>query len=232
MKYLTLDIETGGLQPESHSLMEIGLVHRQGEEGLSMARIVFMPTDAMRLTTYCAHLHRDLLDEMHTVEQSEWWGDLSRDGYTYGCVQPDQPESQSEYLTYYSMDSEHGYQAFHAALTEIGVFIQDGARTVVAGKNVAAFDIPFLVINGLLEMAHNGDQFKLHRRTLDPALGLMLPTDDLPPDLATCLERASLPPVDGAHTAVADALAVDTLILRQLLLNEGTLALTQHSNPV
>ncbi len=219
MKYLTLDIETGGLEPETSSLLEIGLVYRRGEE-FDAVRVVFIP-DEIVLNAYCAHLNRGLLDEMHQVEQTEWWKELLRDGFTYGCVKPGEPEALSPWVSYYSLAGGHGYQAFHAALTELGVDISDEARTVVAGKNVAGFDLPFLNANGLMEMAPNGDQFRVHRRTLDPALGLMLPTDDHPPDLATCLERADLPPVDGAHTAVADALAVDSLIWRQILGNEA-----------
>ncbi len=222
MKYLILDVETGGLEPGRHSLLEVGMVHRQGEEGLDTARVVFLHTDLV-MNLFCVNMHRELLFEMSKVEESGWWADLILDDFTYGCVKPGEPESLSPYLTYYSMAGENASQAFQAALIELGVCIEDGARTVVGGKNVAGFDLPFLHAAGLMEMAPNGLQLKVHRRTLDPALGLMLPTDDVPPDLNECLLRASIPAQAGAHTGMVDALAVDALIKRQILLNEATL---------
>jgi len=71
---------------------------------------------------------------------------------------------------------------------------------LVAGKNVSSFDIPFLE-------NHIGWRkfFKFHHRSLDPGtLYTDFKTDNLPPSLYECLNRAGINQV-VTHEAIQDA---------------------------
>ncbi len=83
-------------------------------------------------------------------------------------------------------------------------------KIIVAGKNVAGFDIPFLIKQGFTD----GTCFK--HRTLDPTILYIEDDDDTPPDLGECYGRA----VEAAanenrklpdfihHDAIADCMMV------------------------
>lgn len=77
-----------------------------------------------------------------------------------------------------------------------------------AGKNVAAFDIPF--ISNLMKDYNNLYEFSkiIRHRALDPGSLFLNPfTDTQVPDLALCLRRAGFPS-DVKHEALPDALDV------------------------
>lgn len=218
MKILTIDIETGGLEPHKHSLLEIGMVyHCLQKATVESARVVFLHEN-LCITPFCINMHGKLLAEIHDVEQSDWWNNLVDNGYTFAHVAPGEDESLSTYHTTYCMGGEYMRQGFHGALGELHVDVERGARTVVAGKNLAGFDLPFMAENGLLDIAENGDQFRAHRRVLDPCTGITSPNDIVPPDLAECLQRAGLCAIVG-HQAMSDAHAVDALVSQQILKN-------------
>jgi hypothetical protein len=70
----------------------------------------------------------------------------------------------------------------------------------VAGKNVAAFDIPFMK-----EKVNYWGRIHLMQRTLDPAILFMDPfKDNAPPDLLECMRRCGMEG-EVAHTAHEDA---------------------------
>ncbi len=81
------------------------------------------------------------------------------------------------------------------------------ARGVVAGKNFASFDDRFL------RKFKNYDQHvKFHQRILDPGMMFWSPTEDTkPPGSQTCMERTNQ---EGkvAHTALEDAKSVAKMI--------------------
>jgi hypothetical protein len=83
--------------------------------------------------------------------------------------------------------------------------VSETPRLVVAGKNVAGFDIPFLKqIKGLFP--------KFHHRVIDPGMMYFNPCiDEIPPDLKECKKRANLPEV-VSHEALDDAWDVIQLL--------------------
>jgi len=75
-------------------------------------------------------------------------------------------------------------------------------KVVVAGKNFAAFDKPFL------EDLPFWHEVKIGHRIIDPGNMFYVPgVDDGPPDTAECLRRAKLPPIVN-HKALDDAFDV------------------------
>lgn len=78
----------------------------------------------------------------------------------------------------------------------------------VAGKNFASFDKKFLDKHF---REYSDESFPWRHRVLDPMMLYLKPEDEVPPDTEECLRRAGLP-TDVAHTALADALSVVSLL--------------------
>lgn len=79
-------------------------------------------------------------------------------------------------------------------------------RIVAAGKNFGAFDLQFL-----LQLPGFSNMFSVSKRTLDPAMLYLQPTDSELPSLQTCLDRAGLKKT-VTHNALGDAADVISLL--------------------
>lgn len=84
-------------------------------------------------------------------------------------------------------------------------------KITLAGKNVAMFDFPFLK-----KKIKNWGNITFLHRVLDPAVLYWQPGDRVLPDSKLCMERAGLTG-EVAHTALEDALMVVKLIRHKLL---------------
>jgi hypothetical protein len=79
-------------------------------------------------------------------------------------------------------------------------------KIVLAGKNVATFDLRFL------RKLPGWETLPIHHRVLDPAmLYLDISTDDVPPSSEECCKRAGMSHV-VTHTAIEDAIRVCELL--------------------
>jgi len=85
-------------------------------------------------------------------------------------------------------------------------------EVVAAGKNFAAFDMDFLYTLPYLE-----DIIRFHHRVVDPGPLYMKPSDEKPPNLSTCMERAEFNDTETSHTAVDDSIDVVKLIRKYYL---------------
>jgi hypothetical protein len=111
------------------------------------------------------------------------------------------------------------YDTCEVAYTKLGMFLSDNGlrrrsdqkiHLVVAGKNAAGFDLPFL------NAPQNGGptwraNFAVKHRVFDVGSLYFQHGDAGPPNLKTCLERAGRTK-EVEHTAVADALDVVRLL--------------------
>ena len=85
-----------------------------------------------------------------------------------------------------------------------GSFVNGQPKLVVAGKNVAGFDLPFLKQFPFMP--------KFHHRVIDPGMMYFDPrNDNVPPDLKECKKRAKLPE-HVSHEALDDAWDVIQLV--------------------
>lgn len=92
---------------------------------------------------------------------------------------------------------------------------------VLGGKNVVGFDLPFLgqfriTKRGFHYVPQSGSMGDNHKvsfkhRVVDPGTLWMLPGDDVPPDLKTCLKRAGIDKA-VAHTALEDCYDVARVV--------------------
>jgi hypothetical protein len=190
MKYLSIDIETTGLEPERNQMIEFGCVIEDTlhpeipVQNLPSFRAL-IPRKTYVISPFCLGMHTRLLDELRgQIPQDDgcyYIIDIIKDpSTTYVCA-PDALES-----------------VFQAWLWKQ---LPDVKKYVVAGKNFWGFDNKFL----------NFKKIKFHHRTLDPVMLYIKPEDEVPPSLVTCCERAGIELKDY-HTAVGDASTVIELI--------------------
>ena len=212
-EYAAIDIETTGLVPGDHQVLEVGVVcDRIGDNGGcrfgDVTRIVLIRED-FYCSTYCAVLHAKLFAEMRAVMESDEW--KQKHGYVYlaeGIIRGDFDLPCDTY--YVDMDHEDGYYAANIFREAFRSLIREGHKINVAGKNLSTFDIPHMEEAGLF--LTDGESLQFCHRVFDPAVLYFDPdTDGRLPDLATCLERAGMSS-DVSHTAIHDALDIVQLI--------------------
>ena len=208
MKYVSIDIETTGLNPNTCEILEIGAV-------------VDTPTLRLEdLPTFRFRILRDMyIGELYALSMH---GELSKDlaiqprntiGYgTFGAYRTD--IGPFEARTWCGFEDEFPSQ-FADWLRQIGI---DPTDFVVAGKNFANFDGPFLkkII---------GTTVQWHHRILDPGSMYALPSDEKVPDTNECCRRAGINPADipgNEHTSIHDALVVIALIRKGFEQHEQT----------
>ncbi len=198
MKYLCIDIETGGLDSDVHPMIEFGAVWDDGESAvteLATFRALIVRRDGnYTLNSYCVIMHQDLFREILDVD----WDEMKEGGYE----QP-HPQRATSYCQQIVCTVEQLGVWFRGWLDRLGV----GEKVNVAGKNFESFDAKW-TRNLLLESG-----IKIRRRLIDPAMLFVRPEDEELPNLKTCCERADvvLDPVKH-HGAVYDALTVVRLL--------------------
>lgn len=203
LPYVSIDLETTGLDDEFCQILEIGAVFdnwtKPVEELPTFHRIVTHETIIGQPYALSMHPHLlRLIAEQPLIEHCPtcgWNVQGSRDnGYCRACGW-----TGSRRDPVFCTINELADQFADWMFRECGWILSADNKITAAGKNFASFDLGFLKPCGFREF------FK--RRVLDPAPLFWQPEDDKLPDSKTCMERAG---IDGkvAHTAVADAVAV------------------------
>lgn len=184
MKYVSIDIETTGLDPFQSQILEIGAVIDLSSD-VSTDKLptfhCYIVHDIIFGQAYALSMHPTILRRIATQE----------DGYTY-------------------LRAEEVAPAFDRFLAENYYEKKaDGAidkRVNAAGKNFAGFDLQFLK-----QLPEWDDFIQIRHRVIDPAMLYWEPGDTRLPDTKECKKRAGLDG-DVAHTALEDAFDVVALI--------------------
>lgn len=201
MKYLSIDIETGGLDPEQHDLLELGIVAETGDpetavEDLPSLRLLFPKYgEAYRLSIWAVENHMSLLKEMEHLK-----------------LRPDSQSPDTRVIRWLSRWDQVKVEA-----TDWRIDHSLGGVRNLAGKNLGSFDIPF--IEGALGCSMQ-DIVPHHRRILDPAILYSRPEDETLPTLGECRRRGEesglLVPLTeeqkAAHTSLGDCREVIRLL--------------------
>lgn len=192
MKYVSIDLETTGLSPIEHQVVEIGAVIDDTEKpgvnikDLPTFRCLIVEQD-WRVGPYTAWMHAALWEEMKNVDvlalKDIIWTDS---GYCYAR-------------------RDRALSAFRMWLIQEEL---DPESVICAGKNFNSFD------KGFLSEMWGYSELGFKHRAFDPVTFWTLPEDAEPPNMATCCKRADIPLV-GHHTAVEDARTVIKLLRRQ-----------------
>jgi DNA polymerase III epsilon subunit-like protein len=198
MRFVSIDIETTGLDSDTCEVLEIGAVINTPDVDLEK-----LPTFRFRILRdsymgepYALSMHRDLFKDLATKERN-----TARTCCSNKHVSQDWYGYESEFQSY-----------FAEWLIACDI---DPTRFVAAGKNFANFDAPFLkkLRTPGSKIAH------WHHRILDPGSMYARPSDEFVPDTLECCRRAGINPgnIPGEpHTAIHDALVAVELIRRKL----------------
>jgi DNA polymerase III epsilon subunit-like protein len=200
MKYVSIDIETTGLDPDKCDVLEVAAVvddltchNRQscGVHELPSFRYVFM-RDSYRGDPYALSMHPKLFAEIAA----------RRAGYE---------SVRDQHTTWYNKPCCFG-DCFHGWLHTQRV---DPMAFNVIGKNFANFDARFL------RRIDCSPRFKWNYRIMDVASMFALSTDEYLPSTGECCERAGIYPADeidgNKHDALFDARVVVALVRKALL---------------
>lgn len=187
-KFVSFDIETTGLDPETCQTIEIGAVIDDWLTPLADPPTfhVYIKRDHYSGQPYALSMHSTIFRRIATEEE----------GYRY----------------LYSKDVGTAFKTWvelnHACLyRDPSCMDLSYDRFNVAGKNFAMFDDRFL-----RKLPEFGKFFRYRHRVIDPAILFWDPlTDDKLPDTKTCMERAGLSG-EVAHNALDDAKIVVKLI--------------------
>ncbi len=184
MKYISIDIETTGLDPDKHQVIEFAAILEDTNSSLPVDKLPFYyktvrnATDTYTIDPAVVKMHLSLFNIL--------------DQLRYNL------ESDTEWVWEFGLAT-----SFREWLDQQGF---EGKKIVIAGKNFGWFDARFL------RRQKNWEIIQHHQRFLDPVLGFIDDEkDDVPPDMATCKERAGLSP-EVAHTAYEDAKDVIRLL--------------------
>jgi len=201
MIYLSIDIETTGLDYNNCQVLEIGAILENTDKKLDLKDIpklrLVLIHNFIKGEPYALNMNKNLVQYIidfnlkKADDISEYFDNLKTKVIT--------PNLAMEYLF-------NWYKLEYIALFGC----EPNNKVNVVGKNFTGFD------NRFLELLPNNSGYSFHRRVLDPAiLYLEKDYDEVLPDLQTCLDRAEIEK-SVAHTAVEDAWDVI-----QLLRNKG-----------
>lgn len=186
-RFVSIDIETTGLDPETCDVIEIGAVIDDWLVPIETQPTfhTYIKRDQYKGQSFALSMHPTIFRRIATQEE----------GYQY--LYP------NEAIVKLGL-----WMKGNGAYIPDPEYPEREARAVVAGKNFASFDDPFL-----RKLSNSFDEYvKYHHRIIDPAMLYWNPlTDTKPPGLKTCLERAGLPS-EVTHNAVDDAKQVVDVI--------------------
>ena len=205
VRYVSIDIETLGLNIQKCDVIEFGAVIETME--VSDGGVLFVdPLD--QLPTFQCYFTKD--DDLYVGEPYAMWMNQEilkriadrRTGYTY-------------------MPIDMLDECFADWLHEHDMVLED--RVVIAGKNVQGFDLPFLCRHGF------GRKFRMDHKVIDPGTLFFDPKlDNVPPSLGTCLSRSGFGPT-VKHAAVEDSLDVIRCMRYKLLNNHANYQKTESA---
>lgn len=193
IKLVSIDVETTGKHHGFNQIIEFGAVVDDWNHVKPIAQLPtfqsFMIHDQYVCDPYAAYLNRRIFGKLcgeAALAQGESMGTPSQ-----------------VFANFYQFLLDQGFEPHY----------KTGAIQFVAvGKNFQAFDLKFLE-----ETPEWTERFRPRSRTYDPAILYHdQKLDDLPPDMATCLERAGLDEMVD-HRALPDALQALKLIRLKVL---------------
>lgn len=191
VKYIVIDIETTGLDPERCQILEVAMV----------AEDLVTPVDELPALNI-------------RVKHPSYFGDREALKMNERLIQEIEADSLLiDDEGFVNLTRRRNYEYLDS--TDIRTWLVSAhagsERAVACGKNVAGFDLPFMKHN-----CHSISGMFIHR-VLDPGTLYYDPAIDVrPPSLAQCLERAGLPS-DVKHTALADCKAVIQVMRHKLI---------------
>lgn len=202
MKYLSIDIETTGLDPSTCDVLEFGALLEDTENPAGRENLPtfhkYLWRDVYRGEPYALAMNAHIFQKMIALKKEHGVGHFHDNDKL--LIQPEYMWEHFKWWLY----SHRKLWAGTKFDDDKNFFINEIPTLVVAGKNVAGFDIPFVkLLPGMP---------KFHHRVIDPGMMYFDPrNDNVPPDLKECKKRAKLPE-HVSHEALDDAWDVIQLV--------------------
>lgn len=192
MRYVSIDLETTGLDPTTCQIVEFGAVI---EDLGNLKPVESLPT-----------FHAYVLSDDGTYRGEPYA--LSMHAEIFRRIAKKEPGWN--YLLPIELASR-----FRVFLDNNGIPLTKNGNISVAagGKNFAAFDLPFIKRH----IPMNGVGVFFHHRCVDPGMLFLDPTMEKIPDSKQCMELAEITG-EVSHTAVEDAQMVVRLVRKGLKL--------------
>ena len=195
MKYLSIDIETTGLDPETCQILSFGAIVEDTEKKLEYGEIPKF---------YKVFKHDYIQGEPFALNLNKRLVEVIKEGESENLIKPwEFIDCFWDFLGENEMLSQNPF-AGHVKNTCKAVIPVRGMHSKeklkVAGKNFATFDKSFIE-----KIPNFKDVFSFHQRILDPAsMFVDFKKDEWLPNLNTCMKRSE---VKGAvsHNALYDA---------------------------
>ncbi len=204
MKFMSLDIETTGLNPLADPVLEVGAI------------AVDTNTKPSSWPTFHVVInHRRIQGDIYAINLNARLFEIIKE------YQEDPNGSEIEVIK-----PEDFLQKFLQFVKKAGYKSKNEHYTLtLAGKNVMNFDVPFLQEHmnkycntnfGAIADTDTGDPIRFRKRAIDPALLYVnFMTDENLPSMSDCKKRAFLPEV-VTHNALEDAWDVVYLVLAKI----------------
>jgi len=192
MKYISIDLETTGLDPVNNNIIEFGAVLDNLKEMKPLSELprfhAYICMDEYKGQPYALSMHPTIFRRIAKKEE----------GYNYLY-----PNTLGKAFLNFLL--EHGYELEVRKGKKI-------PRTVVnvAGKNFGTFDLPFLN-----HQTNFSSSVKIRSRILDPGILCLESEDEVIPGLMECLKRVGVEK-EIAHTTIEDSLDVIEVIRAKL----------------
>jgi oligoribonuclease len=203
MKYLSIDIETTGLDPLTCDVLEVGAYLEDTDNILPREQLPcfhkYLWKDNYRGEPYALAMNQRIFHKILELKKTIGVGNFHDQDHL--LIYPDCLWVHFGWWIYANRKLWAGTKFDD----DKNFFVCEIPTMVVAGKNVAGFDLPFLKqLKGLVP--------KFHHRVIDPGMMYFDPRNDtVPPDLKECKKRAGLPEV-VSHEALDDAWDVVQLV--------------------
>ena len=202
MKYLSIDIETTGLNPKTCDILQFAAVlddtsNPKPIEDLPRFEAIFIQ-ESYKGDPFALSMHSEIFKKIAIARKKNL--EYCPDNNIHFIIIDHLPIALAVFLLKNDCSFREKNSNFYIN---------------IAGKNVSSFDIPFL--NAKIK---DWKGLRFLNRSIDPAiLYFDLENDVSLPDMKTCMQRAG---IDGevAHTAMEDALVVVKL-LRNKFFKEG-----------
>lgn len=222
MKYLSIDIETTGLDPENNQVLSIGAIVEDTENKLPFDEIpkfhACILAEQLTGSPFAINMNRELIESMvqyQTAKDQDEKNDLVQMTGMQFLHKEDVVEAFYDFLF------ENGFVQFDIDLNRM-VKVKNGktypmmtskmkpVSINVAGKNFGTFDKLFLE-----RLPRWKQAIRIRQRIIDPSLLFVdWKNDDSMPSLDTCKKRGNLEGV-VTHNALEDAWDVVQLMRTQ-----------------
>ena len=221
MKYLSIDIETTGLDPNNNQILSVGVVVEDTNKKLPIEELpkfhCAIVREEIRGGLFALNMNKELISLINEwdISGEEIRTELEEQTQTVFCKEEEVCEHLFRFLydndcldkSLYNIDAGRMIKVIKGKSYPVISSKIAKSHLTVAGKNFATFDKLFL------ERLPRWQQlFKIRQRIIDPTvLFTDWENDESLPNLSTCKERAGFES-EVSHNAVEDAIDVVRLL--------------------